>query len=454
MSITNLPALNRSSATFKADVNTYFGTTLPQFTAELNTEIDRLNTLGTGAYTGTSTTSNTVSTGAKTFTIQAGRGFVVGQPVQVAQTANPATNYMIGLVTSYNSTTGVLVVNVSEVGGSGTFTDWTVSVSSVRSVAVPYVNNYKNRFGTTTTTTLTVPAGVTSMRGYAVGKGGNGSVSTAGANVASGGGAGFAFGDIAVNPGQSVSINIAAGVATVVVGGVTMLTANPGGNASGATAGTAGTASINAAVTNGGAFSGGAGVGATLTAGGASSGSPLGAGVSGNASGGGSSPGGAGSQGGGGLGGLGNQHGAGAGGPAGPTGPGVSRSFQNRFTDPLLSHADGPGGFQKNDLSAVSLPSPGAGGAAHIPITSIASIGQQGGDFGGGGTAYQTNSGAATGGAGGFLSGGGAAYLTASGFTATGGNGGYGGGGAGASAVAGSSAVAGQGGAAYVVLMY
>lgn len=75
--------------------------------------------------TGTSTTSITIGTGDKTFTTQAGLGFVAGQSVNVASTANPA-NYMSGIVKSYSGTT--LVVTVITVGGSGTIASWAIAL--------------------------------------------------------------------------------------------------------------------------------------------------------------------------------------------------------------------------------------------------------------------------------------------------------------------------------------
>lgn len=78
------------------------------------------------ALNGTSTTSLTVGTGTKNITTQSGKNFVVGEWLLVARTAAP-TNYMAGQVTSYSST--ALVVNATATGGSGTYTDWTISPS-------------------------------------------------------------------------------------------------------------------------------------------------------------------------------------------------------------------------------------------------------------------------------------------------------------------------------------
>lgn len=74
----------------------------------------------------TSTTSNTIGTGSKTFTIQSGRTIAIGNPVTIAVTASPGTNWMYGLVTSYSGTT--LQVNVTQTGGSGTYAAWTGGV--------------------------------------------------------------------------------------------------------------------------------------------------------------------------------------------------------------------------------------------------------------------------------------------------------------------------------------
>ena len=78
---------------------------------------------------GSSTSSVLIGTGSKTFVTQAGKQFATGQFVLISSDANPA-NYMHGQVTSYSGTS--LVVNVIDVGGSGTLADWTISVSGSR----------------------------------------------------------------------------------------------------------------------------------------------------------------------------------------------------------------------------------------------------------------------------------------------------------------------------------
>lgn len=73
-----------------------------------------------------SSTSNTIGTGTKTFTVPSGLGFQVGQYVLIQQSGNPA-NVMSGRVTSYVGTS--LVVDVTNTLGSGTINSWTIDVS-------------------------------------------------------------------------------------------------------------------------------------------------------------------------------------------------------------------------------------------------------------------------------------------------------------------------------------
>ena len=76
-------------------------------------------------YLTTSTTSNTISNGNKTFTVGTGLSYSSQQDVVIAY---DAANHMHALVTSYNSGTGVLVVDVQHHTGSGTYSSWTVNV--------------------------------------------------------------------------------------------------------------------------------------------------------------------------------------------------------------------------------------------------------------------------------------------------------------------------------------
>ena len=78
---------------------------------------------------GTSTTSITIGTGAKVFTTQASKSFDAGAWLLITSDADP-TNYMHGQVTTYSSTT--LTMNITNIGGSGTLADWTITVSGTQ----------------------------------------------------------------------------------------------------------------------------------------------------------------------------------------------------------------------------------------------------------------------------------------------------------------------------------
>lgn len=75
-----------------------------------------------------STDSRSIAIASRSFTIETGKQFSVGQWVIVASKANPV-NQMIGVVTAHNTATGALTVNVQVIGGSGTFADWSVSLT-------------------------------------------------------------------------------------------------------------------------------------------------------------------------------------------------------------------------------------------------------------------------------------------------------------------------------------
>lgn len=82
---------------------------------------------------GTSTTSNTIGTGSKTFTVApASHGFTVGMEVYAASTASP-TNKMSGTVTAVSGAS--VTISSTVFTGSGTFTAWTLGVTGMRGAA-------------------------------------------------------------------------------------------------------------------------------------------------------------------------------------------------------------------------------------------------------------------------------------------------------------------------------
>ncbi len=125
------------------------------------------------SYSGTSTTSLAIATGAKVFTTQADKLWVSGQYLQIASAANNA-NYMHGTVTSYSGTT--LTMNITDIGGSGTLADWNISISgtqgptgpssggTVTSVSVTSSNGFAGSVATSTTTpAITISTSVTGI---------------------------------------------------------------------------------------------------------------------------------------------------------------------------------------------------------------------------------------------------------------------------------------------------
>ena len=174
-----IPPLDRTSSSFKTDLDTLFMTTLPAWSAEANalqadvsakqatasnaattattqaglattqaqlattngqaqvalattqaalsaaSAASAINAPGTSA---ASASSDTIALGATTITITADKAFSVGQFVVIASTASPA-NYMVGQITAFTSATGSMTVNVTSIGGSGTFTAWTIALS-------------------------------------------------------------------------------------------------------------------------------------------------------------------------------------------------------------------------------------------------------------------------------------------------------------------------------------
>ena len=78
---------------------------------------------------GTSTTSLDITVGSKTFTTQTGKAWAVGQKVIIARTSAPDVSRMYGVIMSYTSGTGAMTVSVLTATGSGTYTDWTISLT-------------------------------------------------------------------------------------------------------------------------------------------------------------------------------------------------------------------------------------------------------------------------------------------------------------------------------------
>lgn len=81
-----------------------------------------------------STTANTLGTGSKTWTVDAGESFVEGMPIYAVAQGDP-TRFMVGVCTTYAGTT--LTVAVTQAVGSGSISNWNISIGGVPGVQGP-----------------------------------------------------------------------------------------------------------------------------------------------------------------------------------------------------------------------------------------------------------------------------------------------------------------------------
>jgi len=101
---------------------------LPLFSDLVTVANDVTGTTVTG-FKGSSTTSTTIGTGSKSFTLAEAseRAWEVGAALRIASSAN-TDNYMEGIVTSYSHPS--VTVNVTTINGSGTYADWLFSIQA------------------------------------------------------------------------------------------------------------------------------------------------------------------------------------------------------------------------------------------------------------------------------------------------------------------------------------
>ena len=128
----NIPNRLTGAETFSADADYYHAYFTP-FIAQFNADIAALNL---NSVQGSSSTSNTIGTGEKTFTVNTGKSFQAGQYLIFADSAAPTTNSMVVQVQDYNTSTGVMNVLCVAFTGSGTKTSWVVSLTAAPSQQV------------------------------------------------------------------------------------------------------------------------------------------------------------------------------------------------------------------------------------------------------------------------------------------------------------------------------
>ena len=127
------------------------------------------------SYLTTSTSTNTVTNGTKTFTVEAGLSYT---PTQDCAIVFNASNHMHGVVVTYSSTT--LVVDVTQHTGAGSYSVWTINVGGLTTAAGALLSANNLSDVANTATALTNIGGVSTARSVSAGAGliGGGDLST------------------------------------------------------------------------------------------------------------------------------------------------------------------------------------------------------------------------------------------------------------------------------------
>lgn len=119
--------LDRTAASDSASDASGFADAASGFaTAAASSATAAANAAAGAAFTATSTTSNSIGGGSKTWAVGTGRSYQAGLFVVVSDAAD-TSNYCHGQVTGYSG--GNLTVDVTSSGGSGTYTSWNIGLS-------------------------------------------------------------------------------------------------------------------------------------------------------------------------------------------------------------------------------------------------------------------------------------------------------------------------------------
>ena len=84
--------------------------------------------LNGSVYIGTSSTLLTIATGSQTLTVETGLAYTANQDATINYVSDPTNYHMHGIIQSYNSGTGNLVVLISNIQGAGSFNSWTTNL--------------------------------------------------------------------------------------------------------------------------------------------------------------------------------------------------------------------------------------------------------------------------------------------------------------------------------------
>lgn len=113
------------------DPLTYGGFTLPRYLSYMLAGLNEISTVideSAGLLVGNSSSNVSVGTGAKSFTATTGRSWAPGMFLLAYRTTD-VTQFVSGTVTSYDEATGALVIDSTDSGGSGSYTNWTITLS-------------------------------------------------------------------------------------------------------------------------------------------------------------------------------------------------------------------------------------------------------------------------------------------------------------------------------------
>jgi len=119
-------------------------------------------------YLTTSTTSNTITNGAKTFTVASGLSYTPTQDITIVYNA---ANHMHGSVTSYSGTTLVVDIVQHSQTSPGPYTQWTINVGGLTNTAGTLLSANNLSDVASTSTSLTNLGGVSTARTISAGTG-------------------------------------------------------------------------------------------------------------------------------------------------------------------------------------------------------------------------------------------------------------------------------------------
>ena len=186
-------------------------TELNAFATQANSTAAAMNLNST---TDTSATSNSIATGAKTFTVTAGKSFQPGMWLVIADTAAPSTNQMLGSITSYS--TDQLVMNITSIIGSGTKTAWTISQSAASATSATYISN--TPAGSIASTTVQAAINELDTEKAALAGSASQAFSVANLTASSLNGGAFAFRNTIINGGFTINQRAYVSAATLAAG--------------------------------------------------------------------------------------------------------------------------------------------------------------------------------------------------------------------------------------------